>query len=269
VAELKDKETNLDLDPDSKNNKRIQIIDAEPIATIASATIQPEEDPKEGERLFHSHMWVKGTPLHFIVDSGSQKNIISTKVVKQLDLPTTPHPQPYNIGWLRQGQDLCVSQQCLLAYDIKPFKDEVLCDVASLEVCDVLLGQSYMWRCHVIYESRPRSIIVTLGGQLYRIPEVAPTIIPPKQCHTIISHSTKFSLFTIRSEGEQKNTATTAASTQDLSIQQKQIDKIVEEYQDVLVAPTGVPPHCPIKQVYNKTLHILHVASSPTESSHT
>jgi hypothetical protein len=23
----------------------------------------------EGERLFHSQMWVKGTPLHFIVDS--------------------------------------------------------------------------------------------------------------------------------------------------------------------------------------------------------
>jgi hypothetical protein len=28
-------------------------------------------DPEEGEHLFHSQMWVKGTPLHFIVDSGS------------------------------------------------------------------------------------------------------------------------------------------------------------------------------------------------------
>jgi hypothetical protein len=172
VVELKDKESNPDLDPDSKNNKRRQIIDAEPTATVTTATIQPEEDPEEGERLFHSQMWVKGTPLHFIVDSGSQNNIISTEVVKQLDFPTTPHPQPYNIGWLHQGQDLCVSQQCLLSYDINPFKDEVLCDVSPLEVCDVLLGQPYMWRRHVVYESRPRSVIVTLGGQLYRIPEV-------------------------------------------------------------------------------------------------
>jgi hypothetical protein len=101
VAKLKDKELNPDLDPDSENNKRRQIIDAEPTATVATATIQPEEDPEEGERLFHSQMWVKGTPLHFIVDSGSQKNIISAEVVKQLDFPTTPHPQPYNIGWLR------------------------------------------------------------------------------------------------------------------------------------------------------------------------
>jgi hypothetical protein len=31
----------------------------------------------------------------------------------------------------------------------------------------------------------------------------------------------------------------------------------------------GVPPHYPIKQGYNRTLHTLHVASSLTESSHT
>jgi hypothetical protein len=100
----------------------------------------------------------------------SQKNLISTEVIKQLGLSTTPHPQPYNIGWLRQGRDLRVSQQCQLSYDIQPFKDEVLCDVSPLDVCDVLLGQPYMWKCHAIYESRPRIVIVNLGGHLYRIP---------------------------------------------------------------------------------------------------
>jgi hypothetical protein len=30
-----------------------------------------------------------------------------------------------------------------------------------------------------------------------------------------------------------------------------------------------VPPHCPVKQGYKKTIHTLHVASSPIESSHT
>jgi hypothetical protein len=110
VAELKDKESNQDLDLDLENNKRRQIIHVEPTATVATTKIKPKEDPEEGEELFHSQMWVKGTPLHFIVDSGSQKNIISAEVVKQLDLPTTPHPQPYNIRWLLQGQDLRVIQ---------------------------------------------------------------------------------------------------------------------------------------------------------------
>jgi hypothetical protein len=130
-------------------------------------------------------MWVKGTPLHFIVDSGSQKNLISTEVIKQLGLLTTPHPQPYNIGWLHQGQeseDLRVSQQCQLSYGIQPFKDEVLCDFSPLHVCDVLLGQPYMLKHHIVYESRPHSVIVSLGSHLYRIPKVVSTIVPPKKC---------------------------------------------------------------------------------------
>ena len=82
-----------------------QIIDAYHIAIVTTKTIQPEEpiDPKEGEHLFHSQLWVEGTPLLFIVDSGSQKNLISAEVVKQLGLSTTPHLHPYNIRWLHQG----------------------------------------------------------------------------------------------------------------------------------------------------------------------
>jgi hypothetical protein len=84
VAKIKDKEPNPDSESDFENTGKRQIIDADPIAIVTTATIQPEEptDPEEGERLFHSQMWVKGTPLHFIVDSGSQKNLISAKVVK-------------------------------------------------------------------------------------------------------------------------------------------------------------------------------------------
>jgi hypothetical protein len=104
VAEIKDKELNPDSEFDYENTSKRQIIDADPTVIVMTATIQPEEptDPKDEERLFHSQMWVKGTLLHFIVDSRSQKNLISAEVVKQLGLSTTPHPQPYNIRWLHQ-----------------------------------------------------------------------------------------------------------------------------------------------------------------------
>jgi hypothetical protein len=241
VAEIKDKEPNPDSESDSENTGKGQIIDADPTAIVATATIQPEEptDPEEGEHLFHSQMWVKGTPLHFIVDSGSQKNLISAEVIKQLGLSTTPHPQPYNIGWLRQGRDLRVSQQCRLSYGIQPFKDEVLCDVAPLDVCDVLLGQPYMWKRHVVYESRPRSVIVTLGGHLYRIPEVVPTTVPPKKCRKVVSHTAKFSFFTICSKGEQKDIGTTTTSPQAPSIQQKQVDKVAAKRKDSFCTPSS------------------------------
>jgi hypothetical protein len=136
-------------------------------------------------------MWVKCNPLNFIIDSSSQKKIISIEFIKRLALPTMTHPQPYTIVWLFQASNLRISQQCRLSYDIKPFKDEALCDVSPLKFCDALSGQPYLWKLHVVYESRPRSVIITLNRKLYRIPEAVPpsviSLISTKQCRKVIS----------------------------------------------------------------------------------
>ena len=83
--------------------------------------------------------------------------------------------------------------------------------MAPLEVCDVLLGQPYMWKRHAVYESRPRSVIVTLGGKLYGIPEI---VAPKKvsQSRKISSHIRTLFLLTIASEGEHKITETSTPS---------------------------------------------------------
>jgi hypothetical protein len=208
VAEVKASESDVDSDSETEPERGRQIIDVEPSAIVATTKLQPGEPdkPEEGERLFHSQMWVKGTPLHFIIDSDSRKNLISAEVVKWLALSTSPQSQPYTIGWLCQGSDLRVSQQCRLSYNIKPFKDEVLCDVAPLEVCDVLLGQPYLWKHHDVCESRPCSVIITLNRKLYRISEVVPpsviSLIYAKQCRKVISQTGKFVFFMIHSQNK-------------------------------------------------------------------
>ena len=106
VAELKAPELDACFDPEPKlykgDEKGKHIIYADPSAIFATTKIQREgpEDPEEWERLFESQMWVKGSLLQFIVDSGSQKNLILVEVVKRLGLPTITHAQPYTIGWL-------------------------------------------------------------------------------------------------------------------------------------------------------------------------
>jgi hypothetical protein len=116
------------------------------------------------------------------------------------------HPHPYTIGWLSQGWDIHVSQQSLLHYDIKSFKDEVLFDVSPLEFCDVFLGKPYMWKGHVVYEYRLCSVIITLGDELYRVPEAVPnTAIPliyTKQCRKVVSHTRIFVLYMVRLKGQ-------------------------------------------------------------------
>eukprot|EP00253_Pinus_taeda_P033443 PITA_33443 len=230
VAELKASESDACSDPgpepDKGGGKGKKIIDADPSATVATAKIHKNEpkDPEEGEHLFHSQMWVKGSPLQFIVNSGNQKNLVSAEVVKQLGLPTTPHSQPYSIGWLHEGRDLKVRQQCRLPYSIKPFTNEVLCDVTPLDVCDVLLGQPYLWRRHVVYESRPHAVIISLNNSLYRIPEVAPptaiSLITAKKGSKLISQTRKF-IFMVHSQSKGKIVATSMTPTKGSSMHQQ------------------------------------------------
>jgi hypothetical protein len=96
-----------------------------------------------------------------------------------------------------------------------------------------------MWRHHVVYESRPRSVIVTLGAHLYRIIEVVLTTIPPKKCHKVVSHTAKFSFFMIYSKGKQKDIAPTIALPQAPSIQQKEVDKVATKHIDSFFTPSS------------------------------
>ena len=78
-----------------------------------------------------------------------------------------------------------------------------------------------MWKHHVVYESWPRSVIVTLGGKLYCILEiVAPITV--SQGRKISSDTRKLFLLTIESEGEHKITDTSTPFAQGVSTHQTQ-----------------------------------------------
>ena len=88
MAEIKasesDAHSNTESDPEKGNDRGNKIINVEPKSTIATTKIQKEkpEDSEEEEHLSHSQMWVKGSLIRFIVNSGSQKNLISVEVMK-------------------------------------------------------------------------------------------------------------------------------------------------------------------------------------------
>jgi hypothetical protein len=256
VAEVKASESDADSDSETEPERGRWIIDVEPSATVATTKLQLGEpdEPEEGECLFHSQMWVKGTLLHFIIDSVARRT--SSQQRSSSGWPCqqrcTHNPTPLDGSAKEAISASANSVDCRT--DIKPFKDEVLCDVAPLKVCDVLLGQPYLWKCHVVYESRPHSVIITLNRKLYRIPEAVPpsaiSLISAKQCRKVISQMGKFVFFMIRSQNKRKIAATSRVSVADLSTQQKQVDKVMEEYSGYLLltyrgtsALPGQAPH--------------------------
>jgi hypothetical protein len=108
-----------------------------------------------------------------------------------------------------------------------------------------------------VYESRSHSVIITLGRQLYRIPEVALltaiSLIFIKKCSKVISQTGKFIFFVICAHNKQNFVSTFVASTQILSVQYNQVYRIMEEYRDIFSSPIGVPTHYQFKHPIDLT----------------
>ena len=100
------------------------------------------------------------------------------------------------------------------------------------------MSMMFSWANHICGETMlfmsldPVVSLFLWGGHLYIIPKVVSTIVPPKKCHKVVFHTTKFSVFTICSKGEHNDTATTIVSPQAPSIQQKKFDKVASKHKD-------------------------------------
>ena len=179
----------FELEPNKRNNKGKEIIDAEPNATITTTKIHKNdtEDLDEGEHLFHPQMWVKGSLLQFIVNSGNQKNLILLEVMKWLGLLNTIYLQSYTIS---------VSANNFTFPTTSSLHSRCIVQCYSSWSSWCIIRKTILVEGHVVYEYRPLSLIITLGNKLYRMLEVGPPIaisfIFGKKCGKIITQTMKF-----------------------------------------------------------------------------
>ncbi|GAV85149.1 hypothetical protein CFOL_v3_28587 [Cephalotus follicularis] len=75
------------------------------------AKLKTSDDQREN--IFQSICSIKGRVCSWIIDSGSCTNVAATTLVEKLNISTTPHPSPYKLQWLSDGNQLKVSQQVL------------------------------------------------------------------------------------------------------------------------------------------------------------
>jgi hypothetical protein len=103
-------------------------------------------------KLFHIRVIIRHTNVNTLIYSGSQSNLISEEVVKQLGLNTQMHHTPYSLKWISNNHKLHITKQCKLKFSISSkFVDEITYDVVPLNECGMVLGSPYLYDHKAIF----------------------------------------------------------------------------------------------------------------------
>jgi hypothetical protein len=119
-------------------------------------------------KLFQIRVIMKHTKIDTLIDSGSQSNLISEEVVKQLGLNTKMHHKPYSLKWISNNHKLHITKQCTLKFAISSkFVDEVTCDVVPHNECGMVLGNPYLYDRKAIFYKEHNQYHLTNEGNEY------------------------------------------------------------------------------------------------------
>ncbi|GJT82494.1 transposon ty3-I gag-pol polyprotein [Tanacetum coccineum] len=121
--------------------------EAEQVTYVVQRTLCSPKVSNSSQRnkIFQTKCLVKEKICSIIIDGRSCENLVSKALVKVLKLPTEPHPNPYQIGRIKKGPTLKVTEICKVPLAIgKHYNELVTCDVVDMEACHVLLGR--LWQ---------------------------------------------------------------------------------------------------------------------------
>ena len=98
--------------------------------------------------IFHTVIQSGDKKCKLVIDGGSSMNVVSKDVVKLLNLKVEPHPNPFRVAWVND-HILPIAQRCLVSIQMVDYKDEIYCDMLSMDVAHVLLGCPWLYDINV------------------------------------------------------------------------------------------------------------------------
>ncbi|RDX95729.1 hypothetical protein CR513_21697, partial [Mucuna pruriens] len=95
------------VDNDSSITKSSSISDSN-----ASSEYSPndEGDLLMRENIFYIRCYVAGQLCSIIIDGSSSVNVVSSRLVKKLKIPTLAHSRPYRLQWLNNEGELAITK---------------------------------------------------------------------------------------------------------------------------------------------------------------
>jgi len=174
VAE-EEKEETIEANEEEEEEIIAKADESEMLVLRRALSSQKGEQEEQRENIFHSRCTVQRKVRSMIIDSGSCANVVSSSMIKKLNLQTSVHPHPYNIQWLNQRKGLQVNSRCLISFSIgKNYQDELRFDVIPMDACHMLLGGPWLFDRKVINNGYLNTYSFTKDGKKITLIPLSP-----------------------------------------------------------------------------------------------
>ncbi|KAK8954297.1 hypothetical protein KSP39_PZI002315 [Platanthera zijinensis] len=135
--------------PESDNVIEVEGEQAEQLVCVLRySLISPSESTErdyQRHKLFCTTMPIQRHFYSIIIDSDSMKNFVSQHMVEKQELETHPLERPYRLSGVNSHMTMPVTHRCLVEFSIENvYQDSILCDVAPINVCHILLGLAFI-----------------------------------------------------------------------------------------------------------------------------
>ena len=140
---------------------------------VRCALAMQEDDDWRRIAIFHMYLKCNGRSCKLIIDSDNCTNVVSSNTVARLGLKTEPHLNPYRVSWV-DSTSIPMSQRCLVPLELSSYKDQLWCDVVSMDVGHIILGRPWLYNLDVTNFGRSNVCIFEFEGRKVRLHPLPP-----------------------------------------------------------------------------------------------
>lgn len=175
-------------------------------------------------------------------------------------MATEPHPRPYKLTWLDKKNDVTVSKRILVSFSIgTTYKDQIWCDVVSMDACHLLLGRPWLYDRRVIYDGFLNMCSFVLNS-------INVVLLPKKEITGDILTVENNNLLTMaKFEAEIRESRVVYVLIRKVKIENSvvpsDVEPLVQEFRDVF--PVELPENLPLLRDIQHQIDLVPGASLP------
>ncbi|XP_028790924.1 uncharacterized protein LOC114746810 [Neltuma alba] len=127
-------------------------------------TVPTLDNSWKRNNIFHTFVKCGDKSCKLVIDSGSERNVISSQGVARLGLKTKHIAKPFKVAWV-DNTSLLITQQCRVPLHLGDYKEDVLCVVIPMDVSHILLGCPWLYDHDVTIQGRANNHIFKHEGK--------------------------------------------------------------------------------------------------------